>query len=501
MQSITKNLKDALLTPIRSLRRRYIPLLIIYFAYGAQALTSVALTFWEKENLSLSSEQLIAIAVWVSMPWTLKMIIGQLIDVVPIFGSRRKAWIFIGAGFMALGYCILYGMSIEAPWVTWLGGQYTLYLLSSLVMATGFLIQDATADAMSTEVADRSQDEESVRQELAMIQILGRLSLMIAWALTVGLGGWLAQSWSYEQVFLLALCIPVLSIVGALFIRLDTADTSTSFNPIIISGGVIFGIFTVIMAFSDVPFSQEIVFVVSLCLLCFMLRDLLKQQDPSLVKDIVLAFIVIFLFRAVPSVGPGYNWWAIDILGFDEAFFGVLGQISSTVALVILWLASSYIASKPLRAVMLLLVVFTALFEIPNFMLYYGVHDTLGVSARTVALFDTVLESPLVYISMIPMLALIAYYAPAANRATWFAVAASLMNLSLTAAQLLTKYLNQLFVVSREIKDDTGLVITPQDYSELGWLLWSVLLIGFCVPYLAIVFFLKSVKPDEQAAP
>ena len=497
MQTMTHHIKQAALAPILSFRRRYIPLLIIYFAYGAQALTSVALTFWEKENLTLSSEQLVAIAVWVSMPWTLKMIIGQLIDVVPIFGSRRKVWIFIGAALMALGYCLLYGMSVDAPWVSWIGGQYTLYLLSSLVMAIGFLVQDATADAMSTEVADRSQDDATVKQELTMIQILGRLALMSSWAITAGIGGWLAQIWSYEQVFLLALCIPVLSILGALFVRLDEVETEAKFDPIIIGGGVIFGIFTIIMAFSNVPYSQEIVFVVSFVLLCFMLNKLLKQQDSTVVKDIILAFAVIFLFRAVPSVGPAYNWWAIDILGFDQAFFGVLGQISGLVGLIVLWLASSYIASKPLRMVMLMLVILTALFEIPNFMLYYGVHESLGISARAVALFDTVIDSPLALISMIPMLALIAYYAPAANRATWFAVAASFMNLSLTAAQLFTKYLNQIFVLTREIKDEAGLVITPQDYSELGWLLWSVLIIGFCVPFIAIKLCLKPINNDK----
>jgi len=455
MQTMTHHIKQAALAPILSFRRRYIPLLIIYFAYGAQALTSVALTFWEKENLTLSSEQLVAIAVWVSMPWTLKMIIGQLIDVVPIFGSRRKVWIFIGAALMALGYCLLYGMSVDAPWLSWIGGQY-----------------NATADAMSTEVADRSQDDATVKQELTMIQILGRLALMSS-------------------------CIPVLSILGALFVRLDEVETEAKFDPIIIGGGVIFGIFTIIMAFSNVPYSQEIVFVVSFVLLCFMLNKLLKQQDSTVVKDIILAFAVIFLFRAVPSVGPAYNWWAIDILGFDQAFFGVLGQVSGLVGLVVLWLASSYIASQPLRMVMLMLVILTALFEIPNFMLYYGVHESLGISARAVALFDTVIDSPLVLISMIPMLALIAYYAPAANRATWFAVAASFMNLSLTAAQLFTKYLNQIFVLTREIKDEVGLVITPQDYSELGWLLWSVLIIGFCVPFIAIKLCLKPINNDK----
>ena len=45
---------------------------------------------------------------------------------------------------------------------------------------------------------------------------------------------------------------------------------------------------------------------------------------------------------------------------------------------------------------------------------------------------------------MIPMLTLIALYAPAGHRATWFPLMASLMNLALVAGQLPTKYLNEL---------------------------------------------------------
>ena len=50
---------------------------------------------------------------------------------------------------------------------------------------------------------------------------------------------------------------------------------------------------------------------------------------------------------------------------------------------------------------------------------------------------------------MIPLLTLIAFYAPPGHRATWFALMASFMNLALVAGQLQTKYLNQIFVVER----------------------------------------------------
>ena len=46
-----------------------------------------------------------------------------------------------------------------------------------------------------------------------------------------------------------------------------------------------------------------------------------------------MAAFVIFLFRAMPSTGQGYSYWAIDRLGFDQHFLGVLAQVSSVLSL------------------------------------------------------------------------------------------------------------------------------------------------------------------------
>ena len=104
-----------------------------------------------------------------------------------------------------------------------------------------------------------------------------------------------------------------------------------------------------------------------------------------------------------------------------------------------------------------------------------------------IALIDTALESPLGQIAMIPMLAWIANSAPANLKATYFAVMASFSNLALSAAQLGTKYLNQTYVVTREVRDRaSGAVKMPQDYSELGWLMITATLIGLLVPLAAV---------------
>jgi hypothetical protein len=123
----------------------------------------------------------------------------------------------------------------------------------------------------------------------------------------------------------------------------------------------------------------------------------------------------------------------------------------------------------------------------------YGLHEWTArhsggiVDARFIAVIDTALESPLGQIAMIPMLAWIANSAPANLKATYFAVMASFSNLALSTAQLGTKYLNQAFLVTREVRDRvSGTLQVPADYSEVGVLLVVATLVAFLVPLAAV---------------
>jgi hypothetical protein len=133
------------------------------------------------------------------------------------------------------------------------------------------------------------------------------------------------------------------------------------------------------------------------------------------------------------------------------------------------------------------------LLSLPQIGMYYGLHEWTAartggvVDARFIALVDTALESPLGQIAMVPMLAWIANSAPPRLKATFFAVMASFTNLALSASQLGTKYLNQVYTVSREVRDPaTKAVNVAADYGELGALFITVTLVGLAVPLAAI---------------
>ena len=492
----------SLLAPIRALKKQYIPLLLIYFAYGLQGVLSVTITFWEKENLTLSTEQFVVLSAWLTMPWTLKMIFGQLVDNFAIFGSRRKAYVYIGAILMALGYSMLYGLMSRAGWVMWMGNEFTIYLASSMLSIFGFMIQDVTADTMTTEVVEREgRSEEVIKQEVTMVQILGRLSLMISAVIGALFTGKLAMLFqeSPQNIALVALAMPLLSILGAACVKLKILERKegSTFSPVILGGGIFYFFFMLVMAFWDsVPlitaFSQEITFAVSFVLLCTLIHWMIKDETHERKRTIWCVFAAIFIFRAMPGVGPGFSWWIIDILGFDRTFLGVLRIISSCVPLVLLWLAADYISTRPVRSIILFLICVGSMLSLPELGLFYGVHEMLGLSPKFVTIADTVLDSPLVHISMIPTLSLIAYFAPVASRGTLFAVGSSFMNLAITAGALGTKYMNKIFVVSREVVDEAGTVLTPMSYDQLGPLIMWVIGIGFVVPLIAVWILLSE---------
>lgn len=481
------NLLANLAKPIRAFRWSYLPLVMVYFAYGALGLIDVSRDMWIKERLTLTPAELAGIGVWLALPWTVKMVFGQLVDSVPIFGSQRRSYILIGATFTAAGLLTLAGAA--GGWLVLLRPDQ-FYVLGALLIVVGTVIQDVVADAMSTEVvarkdaSGRPRPEDEVKSELGMVQVIGRLSLSAGILAVAGLSGWLAQFMARETVFLIGLVIPALSVVGVLLIRTETAEP----QPLdwrILGGGILFGLAVGGLGLAAVPFAQEIVFVLSMAVICTMLVVITRDLDRPTRYAILYTTIIVFAFRATPGVGDGYFWWTLDVLRFDEAFYGTLRQTGAILAIAGMWIFSKQLTEYSVTKTLFWLAIVGGILSLPNIGLYFGLHEwteaNFGFGARTIAIVDAATASPFAQLSMIPLLTLIAFYAPAGRRATWFALMASLMNLALVAGQLQTKYLNQAFPVARG------------DYGELGWLLILATVIGFALPIGVILILGRKV--------
>ena len=532
---------DTFLDLGRQFRWSYLPPLMVYLAAGVSGLTSIVGTFFIKEYLDLSAAFLAGLAFWAGIPWTLKMPLGHLVDLI----WRRKALlVYIGASLIMLSILIMYGIIAHTETMAGIIKVEAWFVIATILAPTGYVVQDVVADAMTVEAVPTIDENgnpypdseiklmHTTMQTLGRVAIIGGLVAVAALNITMFSG---VEDMSeemkvaiYADIYLLALIIPLISItgviLGGILLRrraqelekqghdhssidrlLFAPGGETSPNWWILGGSLVFAVFTVSMGVSQVPFAQEIIFVGSMSIILFLMYRLLLELEPPARKMLIGTAVIIFVFRAVPLPGPGAGWFEIDELGFDQQFLSVLSLIASFLTLAGMVILRPMMARHSIAVVVAALTIAAAILSLPNIGLYYGLHEWTAartggvVDARFIAIIDTAIESPLGQIAMIPMLAWIAKNAPPHLKATFFAVMASFTNLALSAASLGTRYLNEIYLVTREVRDRvTDVITTVADYSELGWLLIVVALIGLIAPLLTILIIQRSPLRTSQ---
>jgi hypothetical protein len=446
-----------------------------------------------------------------------------------------KSWlVYLGAGLIAMSLLIMVALIGDREAMTALMPAGAWYVVSVLLAPIGYVVQDAVADAMTVEAVPRvdanGNSIDPARRKLmhTTMQTLGRVaiiggSVLVAFInlyLFAGVHG-LPQAeivQIYRHVYLMALAIPAISVLGVISAALIKARDKRRLrrqgftrqqaqamvieaveppppNWWILGGGLLFVAFILVVGLSALTYNEEIVFAGSMAIVVFLMVRLTRELEPDARATLVGTAVVIFMFRAIPTPGPGVTWWMIDELGFDQQFLSVLSLIGSSLTLAGMFIFRRFMAERSIAYVVGFLTIAAFVLAMPIVGMYYGLHEWAAamtggvVDARFIALVDTALESPLGQIAMIPMLAWIASSAPANLKATFFAVMASFTNLALSLSQLGSKYLNQIFIVTRAVRDPvTGALQIPADYSQLGELLVTQVLIGLALPFAAILF-------------
>ncbi|NNK15217.1 MAG: hypothetical protein HKP52_13345 [Desulfofustis sp.] len=507
---------DDFLGIVREMRWSYVPPLMVYLAAGISGFTGIIESFYVKEELGLSAQFLAGLGFWVGLPWALKMPLGHLVD---LFWRHKALFVYLGAVLMTASLLIMIGLTGHPVAMTEFLKAEQWYILASLLAPVGFVLQDVVADAMTVEAVPthdregREFAEQEIKRMHITMQTLGRISIIGGSALVAGVGGWLATSLSYEVMYQFALVIPVISILGvslgSIFNRVrvrrlqrlgvepsKTADAAEALAPnwYILGGSAAFVVLSLVMGLSKLEFKKEAIFLGSLGVIGYLMHIILRDLNREKRLEIVGIAVIVFVFRAMPGFGAGASWWQIDVLGFDEAFFGTLRQISSLLVIVGLFGLRGWMTRRPIPYLIVFLSVYSTVMMLPYIGMFYGLHEWtaehLGFGARTIAIIDTMADSPLGQVAMVPMLAWIAREAPARQKATYFAVMAAFTNLALSASQLATAYVNRLFLIERG------------DYSQLGGLFLTVALVGLVLPVVTVLIVnaLKAKSVNQAQA-
>ncbi len=531
MNKVLKFLDSTFLDLGRQFKWTYLPPLMVYMAAGISGLTGIVGTFFVKDYLNLSAAFLAGLGFWAGIPWALKMPLGHLVDLI---WERKNYMVYLGASLIALSLLIMFGLIIHTETMSEIFSVETWFVISVILAPVGYVVQDVVADAMTVEAVPLSDEKgidyskDQVKIMHTTMQTLGRFAIIGGTVLVALVNVILFRDVEsleqsekinlYGKIYLYALVIPLVSIFGVILanylrqkkinilksqgleFKEERGNEETDINWWILGGSLVFVIFTLSVGSFNVPFAQEIVFIGSVIIILFLMFKLIKELPQELRLTIVGTAVIIFIFRAMPGPGPGLTWFEIDQLEFNEQFFSILSLLASILTLAGIVLLRPFMAKNSIAKIIVVLSIAGAILFLPSVGMYYGFHNWTSsltggvVDAKFIALINTALESPLGQVSMIPLLAWIAKNAPSHLKATFFAVFASFTNLALSASALGTKYLNEIFTVTREVKDKvSGDIQTTADYSELGILLIVVTLLTLILP-IFFVFIVNNSK-------
>jgi MFS family permease len=148
-------------------------------------MSGLAVSYFYKNTLKVDPAMLTTVSSLTSLPWTCKPLYGFMSDAFPIFGYRRKPYIFL-AGLAGCLSWVLMWCAVDGIW-----GGFACMMIGSTAIAVANVISEAM-------VVERSKGES---QEFA-----SHLQSVVWGACSVGsliasfLGGWLLKFMSDRQV-------------------------------------------------------------------------------------------------------------------------------------------------------------------------------------------------------------------------------------------------------------------------------------------------------------
>lgn len=384
----------------------------VYFIAGATSLAGVATTFYYKDDLRLSIQQVQILASIAIIPWSVKPIYGLVSDIRPIFGLRRRPYLFLAGILGSAGYVSM---------ATWVNGFWGA-VFSSVISAMGFALADVIVDGI---VAEKSRSQ----QEAGKLQSVCRGALLVGALIVSYASGVLVEIIGARNVFWLTGALPLLT---------------TAFSLIVLEGAAADSVFSI--------------------------RKVWLQFKTALTPTLLWSALFLFVWRSTPTSGGAFSYYLIDELKFTPEFFGRLAFIGYVTGIIGVVVFRKFLLRISLRNMFFWLMIGSVVLSLPTIGLVYKWHELLGVSPQFFAMADTLISGMLFELAFLPLLVLVARVCPKGIEATMFAVLASLMNIGLSVSDLGGAALTTYFGVHSATET------LAADYGNLHIVMWIAIL-------------------------
>uniref|UniRef100_A0A1D1ZCQ7 General alpha-glucoside permease n=1 Tax=Anthurium amnicola TaxID=1678845 RepID=A0A1D1ZCQ7_9ARAE len=394
---------------------------IVYFVQGVLGLSRLAVSFYLKDDLHLDPAETAVISGASALPWLIKPLYGFISDSIPLFGYRRRSYLFLSGILGALSWTLM---------ATFVNSKYSAafcILLGSLSVA----FSDVVVDSM---VVERARGES--QSTSGSLQSLCWGSSAVGGIVSAYFSGSFVDAYGVRFVFAVTACLPLMTSAVAVLVKeqhISSAKAPTF--PI-----------------SFLESSRQNV---------LQLWNAIKQPN------ILLPTLFIFLWQATPQSDFAMFFFTTNKLRFTPEFLGRVKLVTSVASLVGVALYNGFLKSVPLRKIFLITTIMGSALGMTQVFLVTGLNRQFGISNEWFSIGDSLILTVLGQASFMPVLVLAARLCPPGMEATLFATLMSISNGGSVVGGLVGAGLTALLGVTKDHFDNLALLIVICNLSSL----------------------------------
>jgi folate/biopterin transporter len=398
-------------------------ILLVYFVQGILGLARLAISFFLKDELSLTPAEVSALMGIAALPWIVKPLFGLISDGLPILGYRRRP------------YLILSGLLGSASWI------FLATVVDTPMAATAAIALGCLAVAVSDVIVDSLVVERARGESLSKagsLQSLAWGSSALGGLITAYFSGYLLEHFSTRTVFGITATFPlIVSCVAWLIAEspvFELPDASRVWNQV-----------------------QQ-------------LRKAVSQ------KAIWMPTAFLFIWQCTPTADAAFFFFSTNELGFEPEFLGRVRLVTSVASLVGIWLFQKYFKTMPFRTIFGWSTVISTILGMSMLLLVTHTNRTLGIDDKWFSLGDSLVLTVMGQIAYMPVLVLAARLCPEGVEATLFALLMSVVNLAGMLSYQFGALLMHWFAISATNFESLWLLVIITNISTLlplpflGWL-------------------------------
>ncbi|CAL9125655.1 folate-biopterin transporter 1, chloroplastic-like isoform X1 [Musa acuminata AAA Group] len=397
---------------------------IVYFVQGVLGLARLAVSFYLKDDLHLDPAETAVITGLSSLPWLIKPLYGFISDSFPLYGYRRRSYLFLSGVLGALSWSLM---------ATLVDSKYSAgicILLGSLSVA----FSDVVVDSM---VVERARGES--QSTSGSLQSLCWGSSAFGGIVSAYFSGSLVDAFGVRFVFGVTAFLPLMTSAVALLVKEQSFNATRGHNSSSASSGFL-------------QSSKQSI---------LQLWATIKQPD------ILYPTLFLFLWQATPQSESAMFFFVTNKLGFTPEFLGRVKLVTSVASLVGVALYNSYLKNVSLRKIFLMTTIFGSALGMTQVFLVTGLNRQFGISDEWFSIGDSLIITVLSQASFMPVLVLAARLCPSGVEATLFATLMSISNAGGVTGGLIGAGFTQLLGVTKDNFENLALLIVICNLSSM----------------------------------